>query len=352
MRFFLVTGLLALLLAGPAAGQQGRDSERRSTLTWSDPDLGMALMEGAATREHIWIRGHSGRVARFDRQTGARTVVAEEVVDLLPDAPHLWALIALTENESVVRDLRQPDLAERRISFQGSAVALFATESGPGVLTTTRALIPSENRWFRRLLAGAVDRHAHVSARTGDDLFVGYNRGEWGGGLRRIDLSTGAVFIVREPGTDICGGRLDPECSPVVGIVPDRQGADCVLVGASLAHLGGRYGEVLRVCGDVVSPVFAAALPVVPGSIGSLPGQTWPFDNLVATERGWLAVGQNRFARSADGSVTMNDIPPLRPWAGLQISDPVDGVIFVEAACCWGSVNIVQYRMMAIPVTD
>lgn len=352
MRFVLLTSLAALLLAGPALAQQGRDGERRSTVTWSDPDLGMALMEGVATPEHIWIRGHSGRVARFDRQTAERTVVAENVVDLLPDGGHLWALVALTENESVVRDLRQPDLAERRVSSQGSAVALFATEAGPGVLTTTKALVPSGTRWSRRLLAGAVDRHAHLSARTGDSLFVGYNRGEWGGGLRRINLSSGAVFIVREPGTDVCVGRLDPECSPVVGIVPDRQGADCVLVGASLAHLGGRYGEVLRVCGDVVSPVFAAALPVVPGSIGSLPGQTWPFDSLVATERGWVAVGQDRFARFDGGAVTMEDIPPLRPWAGLQVSEQIDDVIFVEAACCWGSINIVQYRMMAIPVTD
>jgi len=352
MRLFLLASLVALLLAGPAAGQQDRDSGRRSSLTWSDPDLGIGLMEGVAAQQHIWIRGNSGRVVRFDRQTGERTVAAENVVDLLPDGPHLWALIALTDNESVVRDLRRPDIAERRISFQGSAVALFATETGPGVLTTTRALIPFGDRWSRRLLAGAVDRHAHLSPQTGDDLFVGYNRGEWGGGLRRIDLSTGAVFIVREPGADICGGRLDPECSPVVGIVPDRQREDCVLVGASLAHLGGRYGEVLRVCGDVVTPVFAEALPVVPGSIESRPGQTWPFDSLVATEKGWVAVGQDRFARSADGAVAMDDIPPLRPWAGLQISEPVDGVIFVEAACCWGSVNIVRYRVMAIPITD
>jgi hypothetical protein len=352
MRLVLLAGLVAMLLSGPVAAQQGRDPERRSSQTWSDPDLGLALIEGVATRQDIWIRGYSGRVARFDRQTGARTVVAEDVVDLLPDGPHLWALIALTDSESIVRDLRQADVAERRISFQGNAVALFATEYGPGVLTTTRALTPSGNRWSRRLLAGAVDRYAHVSSRTGADLFVGYNRGEWGGGLRRIDLSTGAVFFVSEPGTDVCEGQLDPECSPVVGIVPDRQREDCVLVGASLAHLGGRYGEVLRVCGDVVSPVFAEALSGVPGSIESRPGQTWPFDSLVATEKGWVAVGQERFARSTDGIVRMDNVPPLRPWAGLQISDPVDDVIFAESACCWGSINVVQYRVMAIPVTD
>jgi len=352
MRSILFAVLAVFLIVEPATGQGRITEERSSVRTWRDPDLGQALIEGVGTAQHLWIRGASGKVVRFDRATGERFVAAEDVVDILADGTHLWALIALTDNESVVRDLRQPEVAQRRVSFQGSPVALFSTGAGPGVLTTTTVLLPAATGWSLRPTAGALDRRAHVSALTGGTLFVGYNRGEWGGGLRRIDVSTGTVSFVREPGNALCEGRLNPECRPVVGIVPDPLQPECILVGASLAHLSARKGEVLGVCGDTITSVFEDPLPVIPNSIVSRPGQTWPFDSLVAIDEGWLAVGQDRFARSIRGVVAMGDVPVLQAWAGLRISDEIDDVIFVEGACCWGSETLVQYRVIAIPTGD
>lgn len=352
MRSILLSALAFLMLVGQATSQERSNGERRSLQAWIDPDLGQALIEGAGSPHHLWIRGASKKVVRFDRETGERSVEAENVIDILADGPHLWALIALNENESVVKDLRQPDMAERLVYFEGSPIALFATDAGPSVLTTTRALLPTTNGWARRLIAGSLDQHAQVSALTGDALFVGYNKGEWGGGLRRVDISTGTVSFVQESGDDICGGRLDPNCAPIMGVVSDHERAGCVLVGASLAHMSSRYGEVLRVCGSVVTPVFADPLPVIPNSIEFRRGQTWPFDSLVMVGDGWVAVGQDRFARSSNGVVAMRDTPSLQAWAGLQVSDDIDGVIFVEGACCWGSENFIRYRVIAIPIGD
>ena len=352
MRSILLAALALFMFVGQSTSQERTNEERRSVRTWLDPDLGQALIEGVGTPQHLWIRGASKKVVRFNRETGERSVAAEDVIDILADGPHLWALIALNENESVVRDLRQPDVAARRIYFEGSPIALFATDAGPGVLTTTRVMLPTPNGWSRRLIAGSLDPYAQVSSLTGDALFVGYNKGEWGGGLRRVDLSTGTVSFVREPGDDTCEGRLNPECAPIVGIVSDHQREECVLVGASLAHMSGRYGEVLRVCGSVITPVFADPLPVIPNSIEFRPGQTWPFDSLVVVNEGWVAVGQDRIAQSTNGVVTMRDMPSLQAWSGLQVSDEIDDVIFVEGACCWGSENFVRYRVIAIPVGD
>lgn len=348
----LLAALAFLTLAGHAVSQEQAAGERRSDRTWRDPDLGQALIEGVGTPEHLWIRGTSKTVLRFDRETGERFVAAENVIDILADGPHIWALIALNDNESIVRDLRQPGAPGRRIYFEGSPVALFATDAGPGVLTTTKALLPSATGWSRRLIAGSLDQYAQVSALTGDALFVGYDRGEWGGGLRRVDLSTGTVSFVRGPGEGVCEGRLNPACVPIVGIVSDPQREDCVLAGASLAHLSGRYGEIFGVCGDVITSVFTDPLPVIPNSMEFRPGQTWPFDSLVAVNDGWIAVGQDRFARSTNGVVAIRDMPPLKAWAGLRISDEIDDVILVESACCWGSDNFVRYRMIAIPIRD
>jgi len=350
MRSILVSVFMVLAMAGVADAQVRTDAGRLPLRDWLDPDLGGAIIEGVATQDSLWLRGASKNVVRFDRRSGERSVAATEVLDVLADGPHLWALVTLNANESVVRDLRDTAVPDRRVYFEGSPVALFATPNGPGVLTTTKALLPSGERWDRRRLAALLEPGAHVSALTGNTLFVGYNRGEWGGGLRRLDASTGTISIVKDPSDRTCGGRLDPECAPIVGIIPDVERSGCVLVGSSLAHLSTRYGEILRVCENRIALVFADPLPISPNSMIGRAGQTWPFDSLVETNDGWAAVGQDRFARTRGNAITMGDIPALRSWAGLQISDPLDGVIFVEAACCWGSDTFVRYRVVAIPV--
>ncbi|MDP3404602.1 MAG: hypothetical protein Q8S03_07930 [Brevundimonas sp.] len=350
MRCLLTLVLVFLAAADVSAAQVGAGEGPRRLGNWTDPDLGGAIVEGIATRDFLWLRGVSRTVVRFDRRTGERSRVAVDAVDLLADGPHLWALLVLNENESTVRDLRDPTAHQQRVSFLGTPLALFATSGRPGVLTDVNVLVPSGHRWSRRGLAGSLQSGGHVSALTGDALFVGYNLGEWGGGLRRIDVATGTVSFVQEPGETVCSGRLDPECAPIVGIVPDDAGAGCVLVGTSLAHISIRRGEVLRVCDDQVSSVFRDPLPVEPNSIINRPGQSWPFDSLTQTRDGWVAVGQERFARSRQGTVMIEAVPDLRAWAGLRISDPADELIFAEAACCWGSDALVRYRVVAIPI--
>lgn len=351
MRTALMLASFVLVFAHSAHGQVRTDADRHATRSWIDPDLGGGVVEGVVRDGHLWLRGASRQVVQIDRETGERRVVATEVVDLLSDGPHLWTLVAPSENDSAVRDLLAPATRDRRLHFEGTSIALFTTDEGVGVLTTERVLLPdSTDGWTRRRLAASLDRYGSVSPLVDDSLFVGYDKGEWGGGLRRIDAGTGTISIVTEASDELCGGKLNPECDPVVGVVADDKMQNCVSVGASLAHMSGRYGEVLRVCGDHITSVFSDALPVIPNSIVNRPGQTWPFDNFVAAEGGWVAVGQDRFARSRNGAVTTGAVPPLKPLAGLYASEAVDGVIFVEAACCWGSDLSVQYRVIAIPV--
>ncbi len=347
MRTILISVVMVLAISGVAHGQGQADAERIAPRNWTDPDLGGAIIEGVATRDSLWLRGASGNVVRIDRKSGERSISATDVSDVLADGPHLWALIAPNAGVAVVRDLRDTTRPERRVRFEGSPVGLFATPYGPGLLTTAMVFVPTDERWDRRRLAAMLEPGGHVSSLTGSTLFVGYNKGEWGGGLRRLDVATGTIAIVTETGDGICGGRLNPACDPVVGIVPDVEGSDCSLVGSSLAHLGLRRGEILRVCEDRIDLVFAESLSGVPGPTD---GQTWPFDSLVETRDGWVAVGQDRFARASGEAVAMGDVPDLWPWAGLQISDPLDGVIFVQAACCWGTETWVRYRVVAIPI--
>ena len=351
MRCTLTLILLLIGLAGTSNAQIRTDDGRRPIRDWVDPDLGGGVAEGLATEDVMWLRGYSRNVVRFDRKSGDRTTVATGVVDLLPDGKHLWVLAALNENESEVRDLRDPMMPKRPVHFEGNPLALFMTPDGPGVLTSEKVLLPTSDRWSRRRLAGSLGVPSGVSPLTRDTLLVGYNHGEWGGGLRRIDVGTGALSIVKQTG-EPCTAALDPECAPIVGIIADPENAACALIGTSLSHLSIRRGEVFRICDDDITMAFRDPLPVEPLSIVNRPGQSWPFDSLIPATDGWVAVSQNRFARSRMGTVKIADVPALHAWSGLQISEENDGFIFIEAACCWGSDAFVQYRVLAVPIVD
>ena len=341
MRVLFVAIFAFAMLATAAKAQQ-----------WSDSDLGRVVVEGAADARHLWLRGEHGVLVRFDRQTGERTVLGRGFADLLPDGGRLWTVSkAEGAREIIISDLRAPERPPIRFYPDGEPIGLFTSGSDrPGLLTTSHVLRPEPGRWRRWPLAAELQPYAHVAVGADGRLYVGYNRGEWGGGLRRVDPDVGSIVFVSETSDELCGGQINPDCAPIVGVFPDPEQPACMIAGTSLAHMSSRRGQVLRICGDRITPVFADPLPPTPGGL-NLPNQTWPFDSLVPTHDGWIAVSQDRYARSLSGSVEMQPTPPLKDWSGLRISDERDGVLFVLAACCWGSGNpLTSHRLLAIPV--
>ncbi len=318
---------------------------------WLDDDLGRSLLEGAADTRHLWLRGQDGAVVRFDRQTGDRIVLGRDVFDLLRDGDRLWAASrAEGTDEVIIIDLRHVERPPIRVDVEGEPVGLFLTGGDrPGLLTHSHVLRPDGNRWRSRALATGFDFGAHpagVATAADGRLYVGLNKGEWGGGLRRIDPATGSVTLISEPGDELCGGLLNPDCDPVVAVFPDARQPDCMTVGTSLAHMMQR-GQVLRVCGDRISAVFAQPI----GRTRRGYRQTWAFDNMVETHDGWVAVSRPRYARSRSGVVEMRRTPALKDWAGLRISDEQDGVLFVLEGCCWGMVDRpTDFGVLAVPV--
>jgi hypothetical protein len=79
---------------------------------------------------------------------------------------------------------------------------------------------------------------------VGRSLYIGTNRGEWGGGLQRVSIDTGAVSTIGAGST-----LLDGE--PVTSVIADAT-PGCVLAAVGLSHFLTR-GRVLWVCGDSVT---------------------------------------------------------------------------------------------------
>ncbi len=322
---------------------------------WSDPDLGEAVIDGAADARYLWLRGQRGVLIRFDRQTGDRTVLGRDVVDLQRDGAHLWAAMKVEDSSEVsLSDVKNSDRPPFRIELDGEFVGLFATGGDrPGVLTSRQTLRPAADGWRSKPLAPELKcgdfpaSYGQVAAAADGSLYLGCNVGEWGGGLQRIDPETGLSAIVSQTSEDLCGGLLNPSCDPVVGVFAEPGRPECMTVGTSLAHITLREGRILRICGDSITPVFAHPLPSYRRGIS----RTWAFDGLVPTHDGWVAFSRRRYARSRSGVVEMLPTPRLENWAGLRISEEQDGVLFVLEGCCWGYVdNPTEFRVIAVPV--
>ena len=359
MRLLIASLLVLFTLAGRSEAMP-RD--------WRDVDLGQAIIEGVADREHIWLRGSTRKVVRFVRATGERTVVAEDVVDLLPDDGRLWLLGQRTgTNLYYVVDLLDPVSAaglgssQRRGDRQlhpdelqeGQVLGLI---TWPGLerpaIVYQRGVLPLSTGLRRQRFAASLSPHARLAAVDESSIYAGYNLGEWGGGLRRVDVTTGAIAFVSEQSEDLCGGALNPACDPIVGLFPDRARPGCVIIGSGISHLGLSKGHVYRVCGPNIEPIFSTPTPTVKDRWMMVP-QPWPLDGLFEMPFGWIGTSRDRYFRSDRGHVEEKPMPEFRDWAGLRISDEQNGVLFVVSACCWGSSeNPTLYRAIAIPIGE
>ncbi|MGH6978195.1 MAG: hypothetical protein ACRED4_02715, partial [Brevundimonas sp.] len=132
---------------------------------------------------------NEGAVVAFDRATGARTVLAQSgVVDLVRDKGRTIALKSIDENTRLALvdiDTGQPVAAP--IDHAGAA-SLLAIPSGWIVIAKDAAFRQQGAGWTQTPL---IDEARHfgviVSTATADgSIYIGYNQGEWGGGLWRI----------------------------------------------------------------------------------------------------------------------------------------------------------------------
>lgn len=359
MRAWVVMIVGLVLAAAPCANAQ----------QFNDPDLGRRVTDAAADADHLWLRGETGNIVQFDRQTGARTILFESAIDMLVDGGRIWVLVqSEPTGQYLLREvrLREPSLppgeADRqRLAFyahpsrnsEGEVIGLMAWPASdrPAVLTIRTLQEPIEAGWKRRPLAADLNASEHIATTGGSSVYVGYNRGEWGGGLRRIDVETGSVAFVRERSDTPCSGALNPMCSPIVGLFADRNAEGCLIVGSGLAHLHTTRGEVFRVCGTDISGVFSTPAREHRDPRTFPPGP-WPLFGLFEAPGGWIGISQGRYFRSINGTVADHAMPEFSEWSGLRISRDEDGVLFLVSACCWGSATRTDYSVMAIPVMD
>lgn len=339
------TVVLAFSTAAAAAGQE--ESAR------GDPVLGERLIEGVATATRLWVRGNEGVVVSFDRENGTRrTLATTGVVDLLRDGGRTVALRKLGPGTYTVEDIETGEALAPELESEAAPLALIHSDGAWLVLTREALVQNRDGAWMSRPLSERLDQFGvpSIAASGAGVLYVGFNQGEWGGGLRSISTASSVVREVRRVDEDPCDGPLAHECDPVTGIIQDLSRPDCMLVSVGLMHMIA-HGRILRVCGENVEVLFDEAVPPPADRNVMVLPHTWPFFGLASTVDGWIAVSAGKLFRSARGEVGQADLPTLEPWHGLEASFDDPAVVILKTDVNWG-MSVSGYTPLLVPVTD
>lgn len=177
---------------------------------------------------------------------------------------------------------------------------------------------------------------------TPDELWVGYNGGEWGGGLWRIQRTTGAVTkIQRKP--SFMGPGVGPFLSPVNAVAPlpwqhlerggrKRKGCLAATIGETYPE---PFGEIGVVCGNVLTTLSKPLMDHPPDRRYESASHEGPYAvpmyGLAVDGDALLASGMDGLYRiTADGKAAKIPLPAFKRVGAIEISFALSHVVLVR----------------------
>jgi len=366
-----------LVAATACTSDSAVEDGAESTLTppEGDPVLGHRIAEGVVLDGKLWLRGGSGI---YPESTGGLVSFAlsdwsrhiefgSGVIDVERSRETLWVLhhssfnpraIALT----ALRSGGSQEIGRFNAPRNDLPIALLINKGNPIVLSqrAVRTWIPEMMTWRVTRLSGPLQSTLGFAVNSsvgmpvsGGAIYVGFDAGEWGGGMQRIDLETGRVRKVEKADNSrryFYGGPLQGSLDPVTGIIPDRTQTDCVLASIGLVHLGISSGRIVRVCDTEVSVAFENAEEVdFPG--GKYLVSEAFFGLAPASEAGYWAVGITGLYQFTDNTSApvKRDLPRLMPMERIYLSRDFSDAIILRTNIN-AAVSTSGYTPLVVPL--
>lgn len=232
---------------------------------------------------------------------------------------HSWTLRQWSHGEWKATAALSAHEGERFVgvaSSEGTVVVLTSSRLIEFVGGHERSVVLS---WPSKPLAGITSITA-----TRDNLLVGFNIGEWGGGLRRIDRASGQISIVESKSADsICGGLLNTDCDPVNAIAAEPWNPSCAVIAVGLVHFMA-HGSIVEVCGTTISRLYSS-------EYGTDHRSTVPFFGIATVDTNLWAVGIDGIYRIAhDGVTKVSALPDFQQIGNVSVSFAVPHVVLVR----------------------
>ena len=219
-----------------------------------------------------------------------------------------------------------------KIPVQGEQV-LDVVSHGPEmtVLTSKRIMDVVGDGW--KSVDLSVPLHAAgVTAIVSDSIFLGFNAGEWGGGLKRIDRASGEISNVeKNTSGELCGGPLNTQCDPVNAVAAHPWKENCAIAAVGLVHMGHPSGRIVEICGSEVQVLYSKPYFRANSSMptGGISGEV-AFYGLARRGDALVAAGMDGLyfiERSGDARIATP--PPFKEFNGVYVSFDLPDVVLV-----------------------
>jgi hypothetical protein len=327
-------GAVFWLLILPSAGAvQPRVEER-------EHDILRALFADG----RLWLLTDSGALSSIPDRGEERRAEA------LPEPAHEFclqesSLLVLTapmkkaEQWTIRRRAGSAWTALGAVRTQGDGLVAMLCEPKKVTLLTSRRLVEWDGSRERSIPLAWERPSALVTSvhATQDALFVGFNAGEWGGGLRRIDRATGKIVTLeRNASGRLCGGPLNTECDPVHAIADEPWKPGCVVAAIGLVHMRAT-GRLTEICGNAIERLYFKPFeedgwskPVAGPSGDDERGSSVAFFGLVRSGDALVAAGiDGLYKLSGKGAVEVTPLPAFKKIGGVGVSFDRPDVILV-----------------------
>jgi hypothetical protein len=289
----------------------------------------------------LWVLSDAGELSSIVEGSDARVSapLPEPAVDICARDGRIEAITCAQPECKTWTFRRESDDKWSTVMSIGTKtdqlVAVDCSSTTTTVLTSRRIIESTAAGQKSIKLSEEIERMGVTSALvTPDHVFVGLNRGEWGGGLRRIERRTGKLNVIESNVSgELCGGPLNTACDPVNGIAVIPWKPSCVAAAVGLVHFS-PHGRIVEVCGDQVrrtyfKPFSRSANPAVKQKSGE------PFETVAFF--GLARVGGELWASGLDGlyqfkserAVSIVPLPKFKSIGNIGVSFDLPGAILV-----------------------
>ncbi|MBP2161266.1 MULTISPECIES: hypothetical protein [Asticcacaulis] len=296
------------------------------------------LSRAAWAGNRLWLLSDAGRLSSLaETDSTPRSETAPEAVrDMCVSDGRLLALTA-TGKKPAAWTLRRHGAdgwtTQAAIDARGEHVISLICGNGNALILTTKRLITlGADAVSEVALDGELDWGLATTLITADTVYAGFNKGEWGGGLRAIDRRTGKIRLIENEDGELCGGLLNTECDPVNGLAAVPWRPDCVAAAIGLVHMMA-HGRIATVCGASIKTLYSKPFGDKSPNPDLKPEDAYmtvPFFGLTAVGDRLLAVGgDGLYTIGETGAPEFEAMPAFKKAGPFRISFARPGVVLV-----------------------
>jgi len=255
MRRFALISLFIMTLAASAVPAHALEPRRSGQESF--------ISRAVFADEKLWLLSDAGVLSTIAPGANQRTDISipSPALDLISRNGEPSIVICDTsacENWELERWTKGQWVIDAKILSQGDRfVAVGSADGGITMLTSRRLIDVHGNSETTTLLASPLRRAPVASLLfTHDQVFVGFDAGEWGGGLQRVDKTTGNVVGVES--NEPAGSTrwlLNSDMDPVNGLALEPWHPDCIIAAVGLIHFA-PSGRILEICGTRIRRVY------------------------------------------------------------------------------------------------